>query len=78
MESAQHYRVAGKEPQHLMEWKGYADEERTWEPSSNLTNCQEAAVRDFAQQNPQIPVPGEFVEPGKLRPALDPVAAESD
>ena len=31
-------RVSGK-PHYLVKWKGYSDEENTWEPTQNLRNC---------------------------------------
>ena len=31
---------------YLVKWKGFTDDEATWEPENNLTGCQ-AAIEDF-------------------------------
>ena len=34
-------RGRGHRDEYLVHWKGYPSEEDTWEPKSNLTNCEE-------------------------------------
>ena len=40
--------------EYLVHWKGYSDEDRTWEPKGNLANASEA-IRDFHQSKPSAP-----------------------
>ncbi len=47
-------KILGKnsEGKYLIKWKGYENSENTWEPSTNLTNCQDLLQR-FHQQTGQ-------------------------
>jgi hypothetical protein len=38
----------------LVHWKGYPDEDDTWEPRKNITNVQ-AAIDDFYDKHPKSP-----------------------
>ena len=40
--------------EYLVHWKGYSDEDRTWEPKGNLTNASEA-IKDFHCSIPSTP-----------------------
>ncbi|KAG6331560.1 hypothetical protein ID866_7529 [Astraeus odoratus] len=40
--------------QYLVHWKGYGEEECTWELQSNLQNAPEA-LREFIKKNPEAP-----------------------
>jgi hypothetical protein len=42
-------RTKNKTRQYLIKWKNYGDEENTWEPMTNLKNCQ-ALLRQYHQQ----------------------------
>ena len=42
----------GQRLEYLIHWKGYPEEERTWEPAGNLTHAKEA-IADFHQTMPQ-------------------------
>ena len=42
----------GQRLEYLIHWKGYPEEERTWEPAGNLTHAKEA-ITDFHQTMPQ-------------------------
>ena len=44
----------GQHLEYLIHWKGYPEEECTWEPAGNLTHAKEAIV-DFHQTMPQAP-----------------------
>jgi hypothetical protein len=44
----------GRNLKFLVHWKGYPDEDETWEPRSNLSNASEA-IEDFYQKNPDAP-----------------------
>ena len=47
-------RTRGK-PYYLIKWRGYTDEENTWEPVTHLTNCRELVhrfVKDKCQAEP--------------------------
>ena len=44
----------GQHLEYLIHWKGYPEEEHTWEPAGNLTHAKEAIV-DFHQTMPQAP-----------------------
>ena len=43
-----------KELCNLAKWKGYAEDENTWEPPEGIGNAQEL-VEEFHRQNPEIP-----------------------
>ena len=40
--------------EYLVHWKGYSDEDRTWEPKSNLSNVLDA-IKDFHRSKPNAP-----------------------
>ena len=44
----------GRRLEYLIHWKGYLEEECTWEPAGNLTHTKEAIV-DFHRTMPQAP-----------------------
>ena len=44
----------GRRLEYLVHWKGYSDEDRTWEPKGNLANASEA-IKDFHRANPSAP-----------------------
>ena len=44
----------GRRLEYLVHWKGYSEEDRTWEPKSNLTNASEA-IKDFHRFKPNAP-----------------------
>ena len=47
-------RWKGQHLEYLIHWKGYLEEEHTWEPAGNLTHAKEA-IADFHQKMPQVP-----------------------
>ena len=47
-------RWKGRCLEYLVHWKGYSDEDRTWEPKGNLTNASEA-IKDFHRSIPSAP-----------------------
>ena len=47
-------RWKGQHLEYLIHWKGYPEEEHTWEPAGNLTHAKEA-IADFHQKMPQVP-----------------------
>ena len=47
-------RWKGRRLEYLVHWKGYSEEDRTWEPKSNLSNALEA-IKDFHRSNPNAP-----------------------
>lgn len=40
--------------EYLIHWKGYKDEDHTWEPLSNLSSAQDA-IKDFHKTHPSAP-----------------------
>jgi Chromo (CHRromatin Organisation MOdifier) domain len=40
--------------EYLVHWKGYGDEDRTWEPEANLENCRDL-VQDYHKRKPSAP-----------------------
>ena len=44
-------RWKGRCLEYLVHWKGYSDEDRTWEPKGNLSNALEA-IKDFHRSKP--------------------------
>jgi len=49
-------RKIGHRWMYLVHWKGYADDDDSWEPLSNLSNAKEA-IDEFHDSNPQAPKP---------------------
>jgi len=49
-------RKFGRRWMYLVHWKGYADDDDSWEPLSNLSNAKEA-IDEFHDLNPQVPKP---------------------
>ena len=47
-------RWKGRRLEYLVHWKGYLDQDRTWEPKGNLTNASEA-IKDFHRSKPSAP-----------------------
>ncbi|RHW30551.1 hypothetical protein D1B31_23670 [Neobacillus notoginsengisoli] len=47
-------RKRGNRLEYLIHWKGYTDEDRTWEPAGNLGNASDA-VAAFHRANPSAP-----------------------
>jgi hypothetical protein len=66
--------AAGKKGQHmesLVHWKGYTNEDRTWEPKGNLRNTK-AALDLFHERNPRVKLRMMFSEHNKLNnPYID-------
>ena len=44
----------GHRLEYLVHWKGYSEDDRTWEPKDNLTNASEA-IKDFHPSKPNAP-----------------------
>jgi len=47
-----------KELRYFVKWKGYAEDENTWEPTEGMKNAQEEVER-FHRENPEMPGPRE-------------------
>ena len=47
-------RWKGRRLEYIVYWKGYSDEDRTWEPKGNLANASEA-IKDFHRSKPSAP-----------------------
>ena len=54
VESILDSRWKGRHLEYLVHWKGYSDEDRTWEPKSNLANASEA-IKNFHHSKPSAP-----------------------
>jgi hypothetical protein len=49
-------RKVGRQLQDLIRWKGYRQEEDTWQPKADVANAPEL-VQKFHQQHPEAPGP---------------------
>jgi transposase InsO family protein len=47
-------RLKGNRLEYLVHWKGYSDEDRTWEPLGHLSSAQ-GTIKDFHKVNPSAP-----------------------
>ena len=47
-------RWKGNHLEYLVHWKGYSDEDRTWEPKGNLSNALDV-IKDFHRSKPNSP-----------------------
>ena len=47
-------RWKGRRLEYLVHWKGYSNEDRTWEPKGNLANASEA-IKDFHRSKLSAP-----------------------
>jgi hypothetical protein len=47
-------RLKGNRLEYLVHWKGYSDEDRTWEPLGHLSSAQDT-IKDFHKVNPSAP-----------------------
>jgi hypothetical protein len=57
--------------EYLAHWKGYTEEDRTWEPKGYLGNAK-AALDLFQERNPQVNLQIMFSEHNKLyNPYID-------
>ena len=54
VESIVDSRWKGRRLEYLVHWKGYSDEDHTWEPKGNLANASEA-IKDFHRSKPNTP-----------------------
>jgi hypothetical protein len=64
-------RKKGQHMEYLVHWKGYTEEDRTWEPKGNLENAK-AALDLFHARNPQVNLRMMFSEHTKLyNPYID-------
>ena len=77
VESILDSRMSGRQGlQYLVKWKGYGNEENSWEPERNLTNAQ-ALLREYHHNHPQNPirVSSLTMEPMQLQPLDTPTTA---
>ena len=79
VESIIESRWKGRHLEYLVHWKGYSDEDRTWEPQDNLANASEA-IKDFHHSKPsasrslnmsQADLYSLFADCGKPVPEID-------
>ena len=47
------YREIKSVQQYLVKWKGYSDDENTWEPEANLNNCRNL-IDEFWNSKPEF------------------------
>ena len=47
-------RWKGQHLEYLVHWKGYSEEDRTWEPKGNLSNALDV-IKDFHRSKPNAP-----------------------
>ena len=47
-------RIHRDKVQYLVHWKGYSDNDHTWKPWTNLTNCVKLVIK-FHEENPGKP-----------------------
>ena len=47
-------RWKGRRLEYLVHWKGYSEEDHTWDPKGNLNNASEA-IKDFHHLKPNAP-----------------------
>jgi hypothetical protein len=64
-------RKKGQHMEYLVHWKGYTEEDRTWEPKGNLENAK-TALDLFHERNPRVNLRMMFSEHTKLyNPYID-------
>lgn len=51
---------SGRELLYLVTWKGFGEEDNSWQPAANLTGCQEL-VEEFHKRNPRSPKPKSLI-----------------
>ena len=51
------HRTRNNGKEYLVKWLGYPDSDNTWEPDTNLTNCQQRLQKYHAQQRKRRSTP---------------------